>query len=364
MKSSIKYFIIVLLHCSFLFLLGCANKINFIAISTSNNNLGGLYQVNGNEIKQIISLPYSNYIIKQQDKYFVTLGRSSSSKNSAIAVVKRQPNNSFVLEEINTYPIKVACHLTLSKDNQYLYTANYSSSSIAQIKLKNLTLTNDVKIIKHHGKSVTKRQKSSHPHQVLFNPKGDKLFVCDLGCDKVFIYDYDKNFGIDQNKVTTLLLAPGSGPRHLVFSLDSKAIFVNCELNSTVVSFALDEKSNTWKQGLTLSTLNKNAIEKGNYPGAIKISSCGKYFFVTNRGHDSIAIYKVLEQGNFALLDVVKTKSKYPSDILLLNNDTTLAVVGLKSNIISFFTFDKSKETLIPLEREIPIAKGISLGGY
>jgi 6-phosphogluconolactonase len=359
---NLKYLLTILVNCSILFLAGCANKITFIALSNSPNATGNLYKITNNKIEQVLLLPYSNYIIKINNKYFVTSSRTKESKNSAISIVKQNSNGSLTLEEQKTIPEKSACHLTISKDNQFLYIANYSSSSITQIKLNNLKLTNNIKTIKYSGKSITKRQKSSHPHQVYFNPKGDKLFVCDLGCDKIYIYNYYKDLGINPKEVTTLLLAPGSGPRHLVFSKDGKAIFVNCELNNSVVSFAQDKETQLWKEVLTLPTLKNNQANKNNFPGAIKISNCGKYFFVTNRGDDSIAMYKVYSNGKFKLLDVYKVKGRYPSDILLLDNDKLLAVISLKSSQIEFFNFNKEKAALQPLELKISIPKGISLG--
>ena len=347
-----------------LFSFGCKSNLTFLAISASTKADGGIYFVDNKEIKQAISLPTSNYIINSNDNFYVTLNRVENSKFGGVALLKRLSNGNFVLQDVKNYSVKTPCHLVLSPNLEYLYIANYSSSSITQIKLDKGNLTNQTKYIKHEGKSITRRQKFSHPHFVGFNPLGNQLFVCDLGTDQIFIYNFDAKFGINEKSVKTLSLPPGSGPRHLVFSKDGKAIFVNCELNSTVVSFVLDEKTNLWKQVLVLSTLKEKSSLKNNYPGAIKIASCGRYFFVTNRGHNSIAVYKVLPYGKFTLLDVVKVNGNFPSDILFLDKDKVLAVMYYKSNMISLFDFDYHKEKLLPQAETIPIVKGISLGNF
>ncbi len=66
--------------------------------------------------------------------------------------------------------------------------ANYSSSSIAVVKLdaKGIpeTVSDTISFPENDGKI-------SHPHMISFGPGGKKVYLTDLGLDRIVIYDFD-----------------------------------------------------------------------------------------------------------------------------------------------------------------------------
>ena len=119
-----------------------------------------------------------------------------------------------------------------------------------------------------------------------------------------------------------------------------------------------------WRLAEIRSTLPENVQREKNYPGAIKISSDGRFFFITNRGNDSIAVFAVQGSGKFKLHQVVPANGNYPSDILLLDNDRKMYVVNLKSNNISTFSFNPVTGDLTAEKNTIPLQKGMALYGF
>ena len=338
-------------------LCGCSSS-GFMAVSIDGNKNGGVYNIKSG--KEIIhtQLPRLSYMVRHQRTglYYATqngIAKSKANRFGNVVVMQKQHNGTMkVLQTVSVNGI-TPCHLSISPCGKYLYTANYSSGNISEFKISEGKLIFPPRQIQHQGSSVTKRQAAPHPHFVGFNPKTQELFVCDLGTDEIVIYDKKLNV---KDK---LKLAPGSGPRHLAFSPDGKTIYVANELNSTVSSFS--QTAAGWKMITTRSCRPANPAARKNFPGAIKITACGRFFFVTNRGDDTLAMFETLADGNFRLIKNVPAQGQYPSDILFCDNEKTVITVNLKNGTAARFQLDKAAADLIPTGETFSIPRGIGL---
>jgi 6-phosphogluconolactonase len=323
---------------------------------------GGIYCITGDDSKHITSLPTVNYLISGSRYYYATSSRNpqSAAPVGAVTVLAKVhfPHCALGILQCVSAEGKTPCHLTLSPDEKFLYTANYSSGDISEFRLKDSKIAAPPRIIRHSGKSVTPRQKSPHPHFTGFSPDGKQLFVCDLGTDEIFIYNYSSDKGLLLPCAEKLKLPAGSGPRHLVFAPDGKTLYTANELNSTSSSFV--KSGNTWKLHKTISTLKEKSTVR-NSPGAIKITEDGKFFFITNRGHNSIAFFETAPNGDFNLLQAVPSSGNFPSDIILLDNEKKLAVSHLKSGTVHFFKFDPKAKTLTAEQQSLSVKQAIGL---
>lgn len=165
------------------------------------------------------------------------------------------------------------CHLTLDSSGERLYVANYTSGSLGAVKLDGQGLPIEMgEFIQHEGKGVhVKRQERAHVHFV--REKEDRLFVCDLGLDRVFLYR--KQPLIREGALT---LFPESGPRHLEFVPEQPAmVYVLCELSSQVAVFR--KKGAGYEPVQTLSTLPEE-FSGESIAAAIKCS--GDLLFTSN----------------------------------------------------------------------------------
>jgi 6-phosphogluconolactonase (cycloisomerase 2 family) len=109
--------------------------------------------------------------------------------------------------------------------------------------------------------------------------------------------------------------AGGSGPRRLQLHPNGKFLYVNHETDSKVSVFEVNGAS--LKQIQTLSTLP--AEHKGNNTTAeIQIDQTGKWLYVTNRGHDSIAHYAVdPSKGTLTLVGHTPSGGRTPRNITI-----------------------------------------------
>ena len=154
---------------------------------------------------------------------------------------------------------------------------------------------------------------------------------------------------------------PGSGPRHVVFHPNRKFMYVINELDSTIDNYLFDYSNQTLSLISSISTLPENW--KGESTCAdIHISPNGKYLYGSNRGHDSIASYKIDNKtGKLINIGIFKTNGKTPRNfcidpsgkyILVGNQDTdTIKVfeINIKSGEINdeIFSLDIPKPVCI-----------------
>jgi 6-phosphogluconolactonase len=188
------------------------------------------------------------------------------------------------------------CHINVDKAGRNVLIANYGSGSAAV-----LPVGTDGKIapisslVQHKGSSVDKsRQEGPHAHSINLDAANRFAFVADLGLDKVMIYRFDADKGtITANDPAFLTLEAGSGPRHFALHPDGKSAYVNGEMAMTITACDYDAGTGTLTARQTLSTLPEGADRKGASTAEVVVHQSGKFVYVSNRGHNSIAIFTI-----------------------------------------------------------------------
>lgn len=191
------------------------------------------------------------------------------------------------------------------------------------------------KILPFNGKGADPvRQSSSHPHCVCPTPDGRFLCVCDLGRDRIELLTR----GLEP--VSSTEAPAGSGPRHLVFSADGCYAYCSAELSSEVSVFSYAEGRLTFLH--SVSTLPENCLVEST-ASAIHLSEDGKRLYVSNRGHDSIAVFAVKGAG-LTLLGHIPSFGRSPRDFALAG-EYLLCANELSNNVQVFSLKDR-----IPIE--------------
>src|SRR5207244_12113417 len=113
-------------------------------------------------------------------------------------------------------------------------------------------------------------------------------------------------FGTQAGRLTAgspaLLTTPkGTGPRHLVFHPSKSIAYVANEQGGSVTAYALDPKAGTLSPVQTVSTLPKD-FSGTNACAEVRVHPSGKFLYVSNRGHDSIACFALADDGKVSAL--------------------------------------------------------------
>ena len=254
------------------------------------------------------------------------------------------------------------CHLALDPSGRYLLSANYSSGSVSVHPVKadgGLGARTD--LVTHKGSGPDReRQEGPHAHQVLPDLAGKHLLAVDLGTDSVYSYKLDTTTG-KLALVGTAKVKPGAGPRHLAFHPTGQFAYIANELDSTIVAAAYDADRGVLTPGQALRTVPAGApTTPRNYPAEVVVSADGRFVYLSNRGHDSVALFAV-EQGGARLrfVEAVPTGGKFPRHITFDPTGRFLFAANQNSNTVTSFRVDLATGRLtasgVPLSSPIPV---------
>lgn len=193
------------------------------------------------------------------------------------------------------------CHLVVDPQGKRLYVANYSGGSVARYDLNSDGhLSTRRAFFQAEGSGPNHgRQEKPHMHCVETDPTGKQIYACDLGTDKVWLFDQELRTTYS-GQVT-----PGGGPRHSALSKDGTRFYVNTEMGNAVTQFARDKATGHLGKTEELSTLPPDS--GGNSSTAeILLHPSGKWLYVSNRGHDSVAVFSTAG-GKLQRVQIAKT---------------------------------------------------------
>lgn len=241
------------------------------------------------------------------------------------------------------------CFITTTNNN-YVLTANYTGGNTGLLKLQNDgSLSELLTIHQHEGKMLDHRQDGPHAHSVWTAPGKKDIIEVDLGTNELLFSVIDeKKDSIIPKSPARLKMNPGDGPRHMAFHPNGKWAYVINELSNTINILSEDEKEN-WKLVSSVSTLPEGYTLE-SYCADIHISSDGKFVYASNRGHNSIAIFKVEENGSLENVGFESVRGDWPRNFSLSPDEEFLLVANQRSNSIVSFKRDKTSGLLTYVE--------------
>jgi 6-phosphogluconolactonase len=138
-------------------------------------------------------------------------------------------------------------------------------------------------------------------------------------------------------------------------------VFVTCELDSTVATLRFDAERGTLSPVGTISTV-PTGWKGTNYPADIHAAPSGRTLYMSNRGHNSIAVFSVAAStGALALDQTVSTDGDWPRNFSLDPTGRWLLVANQKSNSIVVFGRDQESGRLTPTRQRIEIPAPVCL---
>ena len=253
-----------------------------------------------------------------------------------------------------------SCYLDVDASGKSLLVANYKSGNVASLPVSNDgSLGEAASFMQHAGSGGdAQRQKGPNAHCFVVSPDSRFALAADLGIDKVMVYALDAATAkLAPNTAQPFVsLAPGSGPRHLVFHPTGKLVYVINELSNTITVFDWNAKEGRLTQKQTISTLPKDFAGK-SYTADLKITPDGKFLYGTNRGHDSLASYQIGTDGTLTLLAIQPSGGKGPQNLLIPPDGRWLLCANMPGNSVVVFKIDPASGALSATEAraELPM---------
>jgi 6-phosphogluconolactonase len=235
------------------------------------------------------------------------------------------------------------CHLSVDASGQWLLAANYDSGSVTVFPIQeDGWLGAATSVVLHQGASVDpERQAGPHAHCTLPDLANRRVLAADLGADKIVLYRFDARSGeLAPHDPPWVMVRPGAGPRHLAFHPGGRSLYSTNELDSTVTAWAFDDARGTLREIQTLST-SPHDFTGVNYPAHLQVAPSGKFLYVSNRGHDSLAVFAIdQEGGGLTAIGHVPTQGQWPRHFTIDPTGTWLLVANQRGNSIVTFRID------------------------
>jgi 6-phosphogluconolactonase len=242
------------------------------------------------------------------------------------------------------------CHLDVDATGRWLVAANYGSPTVVLFPLQADGALGEVAAIRRHaGSSVHPRQREPHPHSANIDPGNRFVYCPDLGLDRVLIYRLDAERGdLVPAEPPSVATAPGSGPRHFAFHPSRPYAYVVNEIDSTVVAYAWDRASGALRELQVVPALPAD-FQGESTCADIHVHPAGRFLYASNRGHDSIAIFRIApDTGTLTAAGHAPTQGRTPRNFALDPSGTFLFAENQESDCIVVFRVDAESGALQP----------------
>ncbi|WP_099347681.1 lactonase family protein [Acetobacter aceti] len=232
-----------------------------------------------------------------------------------------------VITKLNTVATGGAdpAFLSVHPSGRYLLVANYTGGSAAVIRIQPDGSLGELSDLVHNtGPKMPERAKdnppgnyavsdhsAAHMHMIQADVAGRFIIGCDAGLDRVYVWKLDPDKGVLTPAATPwLTMEPGSAPRHFCFSPNGKVIYILGEQNSRIVVADYDQEMGAMSVRQTASTVTAK-FRGSTLAAEIGLHPSGKFLYVTNRLGDSIACFRVKDDGSIELFDEVWERANY-----------------------------------------------------
>jgi 6-phosphogluconolactonase len=185
-------------------------------------------------------------------------------------------------------------------------------------------------------------------HAIVLDRTNRFAFVPHTGPNAIFQFAFNAASGeLSPASPAKLATPANTGPRHLVFHPRLDIAYVDNEQGGSVTAYRLNKTSGTLHAQQTVSTLPRE-FKQRNACAEIKIHPTGKFLYVSNRGHDSIARFRVDERsGELMILGHTPTE-KTPRSFDLDPSGKFLYVCGEATDKVVAYRLDQETGELTP----------------
>lgn len=268
------------------------------------------------------------------------------------------------LEFLNRVTVKGAgpCYTSVSRSGNFLMTANYVGGSLSVMPiLPDGQLEPAAFVEQHTGSGPNReRQDTAHAHCILPDPSGQWLLSADLGQDRVWVYRLDETSGrLIANDPPGLDGTPGAGPRHIAVHPSGQFIYIANELDSTVTACAWDAGAGLIRALHSLPTLPEG-FRGENSVADIHLTPSGRYLYVSNRGHDSLAAFRVDPQtGRLTAAGHYPSGGRTPRNFAVSPDGGFILAANQDSDNLVLLQIDEDSGALAPAGEPLAVPKPV-----
>jgi 6-phosphogluconolactonase len=258
------------------------------------------------------------------------------------------------------------CHLVVDATGTNVLVANYGGGSVACLPIGTDGRLDEASTFIQHAGAVflPKRQGGPHAHSINCDPHNRFAMAADLGLDKVLVYRFDAAaHTLVPNDPPSVSVPAGGGPRHFVFHPNGRFAYTNNEITLTATALEYDDKTGTLSEIHTISTLPEGEPDDpGNSTAEIRVHPGGRFLYVSNRGHDTIAIFSIdRATGRLTPIGHESTRGKVPRNFNIDPTGQYLIAANQDSHNVVVFRINEKTGQLAATGSEINVPRPVCI---
>lgn len=230
-----------------------------------------------------------------------------------------------------------------------LYAVDYYNGEVVTFRIHKKKLLKKLDTFQFTGKGTDeKKQSSPFPTMVDFLPDCNKIFVTCLGLDKICLFDVAEDGTLIYDNVHSFAVKAGSGPRKMIFNQNQDRAYVLNELSSTIDVYRYHEQTFELLQTVDTYPKDDDDIQYDNVPTDMLFNFEQDHLYVTNKGHDSLVLFDVAEDGTLTYVDFEDT-SPDPVNMLVYNEEghEWIVVACQKGGIVESYYYSSDKGGMV-----------------
>lgn len=224
----------------------------------------------------------------------------------------------------------------VNEDRSCAYAVDYYNSEVVVIPILKQKIVKVVQTLKHEGHGPHGRyQLQSHPTFIESTPDQKRIFVCDRGIDEIVLYRVVEKGRLERDEENTVRLKPGSGPRKMIFDDEGRYAYVLNELSNTIATYRYEDTRFEYMGEVETYPLDRYDEESYASDIAFMNKDGRRFLFVTNKGHDSVSVFEIGNDGQPHYIEFLDTDENPVA--LITVNDRFVIVASQKGGTLESF---------------------------
>jgi 6-phosphogluconolactonase len=285
------------------------------------------------------------YAVSEIDNYQGT--RNGAVISYAIDGQTLQIQRLGAVSSAGTTPAYVSVH----PSGKFVFVANYGGGNVAVFPVGQdgaLGAATDVRpsVGAHHharavddppGQFAISDHDAPHMHMVAADPSGQFVIANDAGRDLTLVWRFDPQAGrLLPADVPVVAATSGAAPRHFVFHPNGRTFYNLYEHDAKIAVYDYDAAKGAFKPRQLVSVLPPK-FSGSNLSAEIVIAADGRFLYVSNRVHDTIAIFAVANDGQLRMISETWAHADYPRCVAIDPSGEFLYSCNQKGDSITSF---------------------------
>jgi 6-phosphogluconolactonase len=245
-------------------------------------------------------------------------------------------------------------HLSVHPAGGHVLVANYAGGCVAVLPIRKNGEVAPPSDVQHDsgplgpfratsaapGSFAISGHDAPHAHMIAADPSGRFVLSTDLGLDRIYVWRFDAAAGrLLPNDPPFATVPPGDGPRHFAFHPHRRWLFCLQEEGSTLIRFDYDGEAGRLTARQSLSTLPAG-FAGTSFASEIEVSADGRFVYVANRLHDTVAVFSIGPDGALAPRGEEWTRGDYPRHFATDPSGRFLLVCNQRGDSLTTFRRD------------------------